>query len=108
MQDERAGSTTPPEPQIQHGLRAYAHRQASMYSSLVGVYVNHWRGFLIEHSLGLTWLQLYPVTSPLATEFVSTEGMDGPLEVDEDEDELEGENPTDPDFEERFGDLLGN
>ena len=44
LQDARANSAAPPDPQVQHGLRAYAHRQASMYSSLVTTYV--------EHSLG--------------------------------------------------------
>ena len=106
IQNERGISAAPPDPQIQHGLRAYANHQASMYSSLVNMYVNHWRNFLAQHSLGLEWLKLYPSTSPPpAPELVSSEVLDGPLEVDGDEDELDSEVPADPEFEERFADL---
>jgi hypothetical protein len=38
LQDARVDPATPADPQIYHGLRAYAHRQASMYSSLVDTY----------------------------------------------------------------------
>jgi hypothetical protein len=31
--NKRTDSATPPDPQVQHGLRAYANRQASIYSS---------------------------------------------------------------------------
>ena len=58
IQNERGTSAAPPDPQIQHGLWAYANRQASMYSSLVNMYMNHWRKFLTQHSLGLEWLSL--------------------------------------------------
>lgn len=108
LQDMRMDSEIPPDPQVQHGLQAYAHRQSSMYSSLVDTHVGHWRKFLLEHSLGLEWLKLYPTTLPTTTAFESAEGTDKPLEADEDEDEPDFENPTDPEFEERFGDLLGN
>ena len=48
LQDVCASSATPPaEPQVEHGLRAYAHRQASIYSSLATAYVDHWREFLL-------------------------------------------------------------
>jgi len=81
-----------------------------MYSSLVSTYVNHWRKFLLKHSLGLEWLKTYPIKSSPATESVSAVHADDPLEVDEDEDEDEpdSENPTNPEFEEKFGNLLGN
>jgi hypothetical protein len=74
--------------------------------------LTHWRTFLTEHSLGLEWLKLYPVVLPPTVEPVLTEGADEPLkvdellEVDEDGDELALEDPTDPDFEERFCEML--
>ena len=102
LQNSRADSVTPPDPQIQHGLQAYAHRQAVMYSSLVETYVSHWRNFLVEHSLGLTWLQLYPPTSTSTPESASPK-VDRPLDI-EVPGELECVNPADPEFEERFGD----
>ena len=107
LQDARMDSATPPDPQIQHGLRAYARRQASIYSSLVDTYVDHWRKFLVEHSLGTEWLKLYPVVSPPAAKSIPTEGLDKPLD-DGDEDEADSEDPIDPEFEERFGDPLDN
>ena len=73
----------------------------------MNTYLNHWRKFLTEHSLGLKWLKSYPVVSPSPAESISTEGVDELLEVDEDE-EPDCEDPTDPEFEERFGDLLDN
>ena len=108
IQNEHGTSAAPPNPQIQHGLRAYTNRQASMYSSLVNMYANHWRKFLTQHSLGLEWLSLYPATPPPAPEFVLSEVLDGLLEVDGDEDELDSEVPTDQEFEERFADLHSN
>lgn len=111
LQDKRTASDAPPDPQVQHGLRAYAHRQASMYSSLISTYVDHWREFLVEHSLGLDWLDRYPTTQPPTTEPVSTGGMDGVLEGEEDEGEEEGtdpEEPADPEFEEIYADLSNN
>jgi hypothetical protein len=123
-QDLRAKSAAPPDPQVQHGLRAYAYRQASMYSSLIPIYVDHWRKFLVEHSLGAEWLRFYPTTPPPANEPILDENADGPLEGgrggnrdgdgdgddddDDDDDELDFENAADPDFEERFADLPGN
>jgi hypothetical protein len=109
LQDVRASSSAPPDPQVIHGLRAYAHRQASMYSSLVTTYVQHWRMFLFEHSLGQQWLILYSnIPSPFAEPTLS-EGTDRPLGENENEDEAElgSENPVDPEFEERFVDLSG-
>lgn len=110
--DARAKSNTPPDPQVEHGLRAYAHRQALTYSSLVTIYVNHWRTFLINNSLGAQWLSLYPVMPPPATEVASDENVDGPLEDvaggEDSDDESDCESPVDPEFEERFDDLPGN
>jgi len=112
LQDARMDSATPPDPQIQHGLRAYTRHQASIYSSLVDTYMNHWRKFLVEHSLGTEWLKLYPVVSPPAAKSVPTEDLDKPLDDgaldDGDEDEADSEDPIDPEFEERFGDPLHN
>ena len=76
-----------------------------MYSSLVDNYVNHWRKFLVEHSLGLEWLNGYPVPSPKVTEPVPARDLDKPLDGDKDEDEPDSETPNDPDFEEMFADL---
>ena len=78
LQDVRASSATPPDPQVEHGLRAYAHRQASLYSSLIPIYLNHWQMFLFTHSLGTEWLKHYPTTISPATEPVS-EGVGWPL-----------------------------
>jgi hypothetical protein len=97
LHSARADSATPPDPQIYHGLRAYAHRQATIYSSLVDVYVNYWRKFLVEHSLGLDWLQLYPVAATPTTEPAPAE-LDQPLDVGRDEDEDEPDFPN-PDFD---------
>jgi hypothetical protein len=107
LQNSRADSEPSLDPQTHHGLRAYANRQALIYSSLVTSYVNHWRKFLVENSLGLEWLNLYPVASSPATVLHPVEGVDQPLE-DEDEDEPDSEGSVDQDFEERFADLHGD
>ena len=108
LQNLRADSAVPLDPQTHYGLRAYANRQARMYSLLVTTYVNHWRKFLVEHSLGLDWLSLYPEVSPPATVPIPVEVMDKPLGGEEDEDELAFEDPTDQAFEEKFAELHGN
>ena len=107
LQDSRASSPEPPDPQVVHGLRAYAHRQSSIYSSLVATYINHWQEFLVERSLGLQWLGLYTSIPPQPTEPTSAEGVDEPVEGDEDDDEpILEEVSADPEFEEMFVDLL--
>ena len=108
LQDARVNSTAPPDPQVQHGLRAYAHRQSSIYSSLARTYIDHWRGFLTEHSLGLDWISEYPLSPSPATKSTPAEEVDPPLESNDDVSEMDVVDPTDPDFEERFSDLLGN
>ena len=112
LQDKRATSANPPDPQVQHGLRAYAHRQASTYSSLTWTYVNHWRTFLVENSLGLDWLSLYPTEQASTTEPISAARVDDPLEDDEEDDEEEdqsdAEEPADPEIEEIYADFPGN
>ena len=111
IQDLRVQLASPPDPQVEHGLRAYAHRQASIYSSLVGTYANHWRKFLVDNSLGSEWLGSYLTTPCPAAEFVLAEAEDVSLEGDEDvssegdEDEPDSEGPADPDFEEMFADF---
>jgi hypothetical protein len=63
---ERSQSGNPPPPNVQDGLHAYAHRQSFIYDKLVTLFVNHWRGFLLAHSLGLLWLCNYPLdTHPI-------------------------------------------
>jgi len=108
LKDARVNSAEPPDPQVQHGLRAYAHRQASIYSSLAVAYANHWRKFLVDHSLGTEWLSQTPATPPPANDPIPTVDVDGPLEGDEDEDDADPGDPTDPEFEEIFADLHGN
>lgn len=112
LQDVRAKSKTPPDPQVEHGLRAYAHRQASTYSFLVTIYVSHWRSFLVDHSLGVEWLSLYPPIPPSTTKLVPEDGTDGPIEGyagdDDSDDEPDFEDQVDPAFEEKFDDLPGN
>jgi hypothetical protein len=107
LQDSRADSEASLDPQVHHGLRAYANRQALVYSSLVTSYVNHWRKFLIENSLGLGWLKLYPTASSSDTVPGPVEDVDQPLEGD-DEDELDFEETADQAFEEKFADIHGD
>jgi len=63
LQSEREKSTTPPPPDVQHGLRAYAHRQIYVYETLVVSFVNRWRRLLVLHGLGTEWLHRYPVAN---------------------------------------------
>jgi PAS domain-containing protein len=113
LQDIRASSATPPDPQVAHGLRAYAHRQASMYSTLVTLYLDCWQRFLVEHSLGTEWLNLHSASPSSATESAAEE-VDGPLEgvsggeYDDGDEEPDCDDPVDPEFEEKFADLPGN
>ena len=103
-----ANSEAPPDPQIQHGLHAYANRQASIYSSLATTYEDHWRKFLVDHLLGTEWLSQTPMTRSSADNSIPAVDVDGPLEGDEDVDNTDSGDPTDPDFEEIFADLHGN
>ena len=111
IQDLHVQSASPPDPQVEHGLRAYAHHQVSIYSSLVGIYANHWCKFLVDNSLGSEWLGSYLTTPCPAAEFVLAEAEDVSLEGDEDallegdEDEPDSEGPADPEFEEMFTDF---
>ena len=91
-------------------LWTWNHHVLSIYwLSTVGFVPSDWRKFLVEHSLGLEWLKLYPVVSPPTTKSTSAEGVDEPLEGDEDEDEADPEDLVgDPEFEERFSDLPNN
>ena len=108
LQDARSNSTAPPDPQVAHGLWAYSHRQASVYSSLVNIYIEHWRRFLVANSLGSEWLALYPTDLPTPTKSTTLEGTDEPLGSSEDEDEMDTGEAADPEFEERFVDLPGS
>ena len=53
-------SNASPPADIQAGLRAYACRQSSVYDNLIASFVNHWRKYLLAHSLGTAWLKNYP------------------------------------------------
>lgn len=106
LQDARSNSTMAPDPQVVHGLRAYSHRQASMYSSLVHIYVEYWRTFLVENSLGYEWLALHPSNLRPSAGPGSNEPSGN--SEDEDEDEVDLGEPADPEFEERFVDLPGS
>ena len=61
ISSERSKSGNPPPPDVQSGLRAYADRQSHTYDSLITLFVSHWRGFLLAHSLGSSWLHNYPL-----------------------------------------------
>lgn len=107
--DTRASSATPPDPQVEHGLRAYAHRQALTYSLLVTIFLHHWHEFLVEHSLGTEWLSLYPAPPPPPTpKSASKKGVDEPLEGNAVGDDGADPDPVNTEFEERFADLPGN
>ena len=63
ISSEQAQSNDPPPPIVQDGLHAYARRQADIYDRLVTLFVNHWHGFLLAHSLGSSWLGNYPLSA---------------------------------------------
>ena len=68
LQSQREASATPPPPDVQRGLRAYACRQSHTYETLITSFANRWRGLLVAHGLGATWLQRYPVAvDPLSS-----------------------------------------
>lgn len=65
---EREKSDTPTSAGVQRGLNAYAHRQASIYETLVVSFVSRWRKSLLSHKLNPPWLSQYPVaTDPLSS-----------------------------------------
>lgn len=65
---ERAQSDSPPPADVQRGLQAYAHRQSSIYSTLIVSFANRWRKILLSHKLRPTWLSQYPdVMDPLSS-----------------------------------------
>ena len=61
LQSQREQSTNRPSTEVIQGLRAYAHRQAHIYETLITSFSNHWRGLLTTHGLGLGWLLRYPL-----------------------------------------------
>ena len=108
LKDVRENSEASPDPQVQHGLRAYANRQASIYLSLATIHADLWRKFLVDHSLGTEWLDQTPTTPSPADNSIPAVDVDEPLEGDEDVDDTDSGNPTDPEFEEIFADLHGD
>jgi len=66
LESKRANSSSPPPADVQRGLRAYAHRQASIYETLITSFASRWRKSLLSHELNPTWLSQYSnVTDPL-------------------------------------------
>ena len=63
LESDRAKSDSPPPADVQHGLRAYAHRQANIYDTLIVSFVNRWRKILLSCGLNPTWLSQYPATT---------------------------------------------
>ena len=61
VQSERENSDSPPPPDVQRGLRAYAHRQANIYGTLVVSFANRWRKSLLSLGFSPPWLSRYPV-----------------------------------------------
>lgn len=57
---ERLESESPPPPDVQRGLNAYAQRQASIYETLVASFAARWRKTLISHGRNPSWLSNYP------------------------------------------------
>ena len=47
-----------------HGIGAYAFKQAAIYRKMVDMFVGDWYRCLKEKSLGLSWLEKYPTPSP--------------------------------------------
>ena len=69
LRSEQSRSDNPPSTGVDQGLRAYAHRQAHVYKSLITSYANRWRRLLTTHSLGLDWLHWYPLApDPLSAQ----------------------------------------
>ena len=62
LQSEREQSDSPPPADVQQGLRAYAHRQANVYDTLIHSFADRWRKTLRSRGLRPTWLSQYPAT----------------------------------------------
>lgn len=68
MASERAKSNSPPPVDVQRGLAAYAHRQASIFETLIISFASRWRKSLLSHGLSPVWLSQYPDTvDPLSS-----------------------------------------
>ena len=63
LQSQREESESPPPASVQRGLRAYAHHQANVYTTLIHSFVSQWRETLDFHDLRPTWLSDYPPSS---------------------------------------------
>jgi hypothetical protein len=60
LQSERENSNFPPTAGVQRGLRAYAHRQANVYDTLILSFLKKWRKTLRSLKLSPAWLSRYP------------------------------------------------
>ena len=68
MASERANSNSPPPVDVQRGLSAYAHRQASIFETLTISFASRWRKSLLYHGFYPLWLAQYPDTvDPLSS-----------------------------------------
>ena len=68
LASERAKSDNPPPMAVQRGLRAYAHRQARIYETLIISFTSRWRKALISHGFSPSWLSQFPDTvDPLSS-----------------------------------------
>ena len=68
LESKRANSDSPPSPDVRRGLRAYAHRQASIYETLIISFISRWRKSLLVHGLTPIWLSQYSdVADPLSS-----------------------------------------
>jgi len=68
LESKRANSNSPPSADVQRGLRAYAHRQASIYETLIVSFASRWRKSFLSHGLSPAWLSQYSdVADPLST-----------------------------------------
>ncbi|KAF9781860.1 hypothetical protein BJ322DRAFT_1010483, partial [Thelephora terrestris] len=63
LQSEREMSDSPPPASVQRGLRAYAHRQANIYDTLIHSFADKWRETLKAHNLYPAWMSRYPATA---------------------------------------------
>lgn len=59
LASERAESNLSPPASVQRGLHAYAHRQVSIYETLIASFVSRWRKSLLSLGFKPTWLHQY-------------------------------------------------
>ena len=68
LESKRVNSDSPPPPNVQRGLHAYAHRQAKVYETLIISFISRWRKSLLAHGLTPAWLSQYSnIADPLSS-----------------------------------------